>query len=88
MYDADAKVVATGIGAVARRLDFDEMVSAITKQLDKHSKADDIFDWVEATTTPEERAQPLFVRALITAVCNKAILQGAFFVYSSCVIIA
>ena len=64
--------------STASRLNFDKLVSELSNQLEKHSSDDLIYDWIESTTTKTERLQPVFQRALVTAVCNKAIIQSNF----------
>ncbi|XP_076817515.1 eukaryotic translation initiation factor 4 gamma 3-like isoform X2 [Clavelina lepadiformis] len=56
--------------------DFETHQSAITKQLDMKKSNDDIYEWIQQTASAEERAHPPFVRALTTAVCDKAIIQS------------
>ena len=80
-YDAADVPEVTG-DMTSSRLNFYDLVKEITRQLDTHLKDDPIFDWVEAKTTPQERTQPVFLRALVTAVCNKAIIQGEAVTFS------
>uniref|UniRef100_H2ZK86 Eukaryotic translation initiation factor 4 gamma 3 n=1 Tax=Ciona savignyi TaxID=51511 RepID=H2ZK86_CIOSA len=50
-------------------------VSNITRHLDKLQTDDMLFDWIEATFSAKERSEAKFIRALTTAICQRAIVE-------------
>jgi len=58
------------------KMKFDRYLMDIAHRLDVHKANEPVLQWIDKTISPDDKLESPFIRALTTAVCNSAIVQG------------
>ena len=56
--------------------DFEDYKVNIIQQLELYKENEPVLHWIDENISPDDKLESSFIRALTTAVCNNAIVQG------------